>query len=56
MPSIPSADHDLEVAPGEEQDVTKLELFFDLIYVFAISQLSEHLLDNLTWRAPWRPW
>ena len=50
MPSIPSADHDLEVAPGEEQDVTKLELFFDLIYVFAVSQLSEHLLDNLTWR------
>ena len=50
MPSIPSADHDLEVAPGEEQDVTKLELFFDLIYVFAISQLSEHLLENLTWR------
>lgn len=43
-------DHDLEVAPGEEQEVTKLELFFDLIYVFAISQLSEHLLDNLTWR------
>jgi len=50
MPGMPSTDHDLEVAPGEEQDVTKLELFFDLIYVFAVSQLSEHLLDNLTWR------
>ena len=42
--------HDLEAAPGEEQEVTKIELFFDLIYVFAISQLSEHLLGNLTWR------
>ena len=42
--------HDLEAAPGEEQEVTKIELFFDLIYVFAISQLSEYLLENLTWR------
>lgn len=47
---MPGTVHDLEAAPGEEQEVTKLELFFDLIYVFAISQLSEHLLENLTWR------
>lgn len=32
------------------QPVTPLELFFDLVYVFAIGQLSHHLLDHLTWR------
>lgn len=47
---MPSFDDALEVAPGQEQEVTKLELFFDLIYVFAISQLSGHLLEHLTWR------
>ena len=47
---MPSSDDALEVAPGQEQEVTKLELFFDLIYVFAISQLSGHLLEHLTWR------
>ncbi|WP_316669265.1 low temperature requirement protein A [uncultured Propionibacterium sp.] len=40
----------LEVAPDEEQEVTKLELFFDLVYVFAVSQLSGHLLEHLSWR------
>ena len=39
-----------EPGPAQEQEVTKLELFFDLVYVFAISQLSEHLLEHLTWR------
>ncbi|MDH6282513.1 low temperature requirement protein A [Prescottella agglutinans] len=33
----------------EQQEVTPLELFFDLVYVFAIGQLSAHLLENLTW-------
>ena len=37
-------------APSAHQAVTFLELFFDLVWVFAISQLSEHLLENLTWR------
>ena len=27
-----------------------LELFFDLVFVFAVSQLSEHLVDDLSWR------
>ena len=27
-----------------------LELFFDPVFVFAVSQLSHHLLDHLTWR------
>lgn len=30
--------------------VSTLELFFDLVYVFAISQLSHLLLEHLTWR------
>ena len=33
---------------GGEQRVTPLELFFDLVYVFAITQLSHLLLDHLT--------
>jgi low temperature requirement protein LtrA len=31
--------------------VTNLELFFDLVYVFAITQLSEFLFEDLTLRA-----
>ncbi len=35
-------------APGERNhQVTPIELFFDLVYVFAITQLSHHLLDHL---------
>jgi low temperature requirement protein LtrA len=30
--------------------VSPLELFFDLVFVFAVSQLSHHLLDHLSWR------
>jgi low temperature requirement protein LtrA len=30
--------------------VTNMELFFDLVYVYAITQLSEHLYDDLTLR------
>jgi low temperature requirement protein LtrA len=33
-----------------KEEVSPLELFFDLVFVFALSQLSHHLLDNLTWR------
>lgn len=31
-------------------EVSPLELFFDLVFVFALSQLSHHLLDHLTAR------
>jgi low temperature requirement protein LtrA len=31
-----------------EQRVTPLELFFDLVFVFALTQLSHRLLDHLT--------
>jgi low temperature requirement protein LtrA len=34
---------------GEEQRATWLELFFDLVYVFAITQLSHGLLADPTW-------
>lgn len=31
-------------------NVTNMELFFDLVYVFAVTQLSHRLLGDLTWR------
>src|SRR3954471_23060893 len=35
---------------GTDQRVTPLELFYDLVFVFAITQVSHHLLEDLTWR------
>ncbi len=37
-------------APGTEREVSPLELFFDLVYVFAIGQLSHHLLEHVDLR------
>src|SRR3954468_6142884 len=37
-------------APNQAYEVTPLELFFDLVFVYAVSQLSHHLLEHLTWR------
>jgi low temperature requirement protein LtrA len=37
-------------APGAERVVTPLELFFDLVYVFAIGQVSHHLLEHIDLR------
>src|SRR6476646_5015763 len=37
-------------APGAERVVTPLELFFDLVYVFAIAQLSHHLVEHVDLR------
>ena len=37
-------------APGAERVVTPLELFFDLVYVFAIAQLSHHLVEHIDLR------
>ena len=34
----------------EEREVSPLELFFDLVYVFAIGQLSHHLLEHVDLR------
>lgn len=33
----------------EEQRATSLELFYDLVFVFAITQVSHLLLEHLTW-------
>ena len=39
-------------SPGQEQRATSFELFFDLVYVFAVTQLSHHLLEaGLSWSA-----
>ena len=35
--------------PGEDQRATSLELFYDLVFVFAITQISHLLLEHLTW-------
>ncbi|HTN42755.1 MAG TPA: low temperature requirement protein A [Nitrospiria bacterium] len=36
--------------PEQKYEVTPLELFFDLVFVFGVSQLSHHLLTHLSWR------
>jgi low temperature requirement protein LtrA len=36
--------------PNDEYEVTPIELFFDLMFVFAVSQLSHHWLEHMTWR------
>ena len=47
-PIIP--EHPIIRTQGEgEQRATFFELFFDLVYVFAVTQLSHHLLENLSW-------
>src|SRR5258708_34963359 len=43
----------LRVHSGAER-VTNIELFFDLVYVFAITQLSHHLLGQPTWEGGWQ--
>jgi low temperature requirement protein LtrA len=40
----------LRARNGGEQRVTPLELFFDLVYVFAVTQLSHRMLDHLSVR------
>jgi low temperature requirement protein LtrA len=40
--------------PGQEQRATALELFYDLVFVFAITQVSHLLLDDLSWRGAGR--
>jgi low temperature requirement protein LtrA len=37
-------------ARGEEKErAAPLELFYDLVFVFAVTQVSDLLLDNLSW-------
>src|SRR5918995_2705960 len=39
----------LRARSGAEQRVTPLELFFDLVFVFALTQVTAFLSDHLTW-------
>jgi low temperature requirement protein LtrA len=34
----------------QKYEVSPLELFFDLVFVFGVSQLSQHLFTHLSWR------
>jgi low temperature requirement protein LtrA len=43
-------DPPIRETPQQEYRVTPLELFFDLVFVFGVSQLSHHLLSQLSWR------
>jgi low temperature requirement protein LtrA len=47
---VHASDHGglLRARDGGEERVTPLELFFDLVYVFAVTQLSHRLLEHLT--------
>jgi low temperature requirement protein LtrA len=44
---VSDAEDDLE--HGDEHQVTPLELFFDLVFVFAITQVTSLLADQPTW-------
>lgn len=39
----------LRARDGDEQETTAVELFFDLVYVLAVTQLSHLLIDDLSW-------
>ena len=39
----------LRARAGGEERVTPLELFFDLVFVFALTQVTGFLVDHLTW-------
>jgi low temperature requirement protein LtrA len=43
------SDAELEAAPDAEHQVTPLELFFDLVFVFAITQVTSLLAHTPTW-------
>jgi low temperature requirement protein LtrA len=45
---VSEAERDLE--RGDEHEVTPLELFFDLVFVFAITQVTSLLANDPTWR------
>jgi low temperature requirement protein LtrA len=47
-PVVPDLPIIRKAAEGEHR-ATYFELFFDLVYVFAVTQLSHHLLADMTW-------
>jgi low temperature requirement protein LtrA len=42
------------VPTGETHAVTTLELFFDLVFVFAITQITAFMADDIGWRSALR--
>src|ERR671921_2300336 len=47
--TVDSAPADKEGGDPTEQRVTPLELFFDLVFVFALTQVTGFLANHLTW-------
>jgi low temperature requirement protein LtrA len=45
----PADDHTHEPPDEEEYSVSPLELFFDLVFVFAFTEVTSLLADDLTW-------
>jgi low temperature requirement protein LtrA len=43
------SDAERELEPDDEHQVTPLELFFDLVFVFALTQVTNLLADDPTW-------
>jgi len=43
-------DHPVHDIREQKYEVSPLELLFDLVFAFAVSQLSNHLFAHLTWR------
>ena len=48
--------HTVHDTPDQKYEVTPLELFFDLVFAFALSQLSNHLLTHFHGVARPRRW
>jgi low temperature requirement protein LtrA len=49
-----TADSERELEPDDEHQVTPLELFFDLTFVFAMTQVTVLLADDPTWGGVFR--
>jgi low temperature requirement protein LtrA len=48
-----SVERHLRARDGEAQETTTVELFFDLVYVLAVTQLSHLMLSGLSWASVW---
>ena len=48
------SDAERELEHGDEHQVTPLELFFDLVFVFAFTQVTRLLVDDPTWGGVFR--
>jgi len=49
MSAVGSLEADQSGGDAQEQRVSPLELFFDLVFVFALTQVTAFLADDLTW-------